>query len=139
MRSHRLAGGGFDLFFDVQEKIDAILDAVDPDDEAAVDRAVVDIKAEFARFPWIPTTIRALLDGKNHLPDNKLRLNLLNPKTGFFGDGSYREHFFGEATPVELLARAGQDQLRYSVPALKNRRRRRARLAWQSASERRHV
>ncbi len=139
MRSHRLVGGGFDRFFDVQEKIDAILDAVDPDDEAAVDRAVADIKAEFARFPWIPTTIRALLDGKNHLPDNKLRFNLLNPRTGFFGDGPYREHFFGEATPVELLARAAQDQLRYSVPALKNRRRRRARLAWQSTSERRHV
>ena len=131
MQPHRLAGGGFDLFFEIQGRIDAVIDAVDPDNEADVDRAVAEIKAQFARFPWMPTTIRDLLNGKNHLPDNKLRLNLLDRRAGFLGDGAYRKHFFGDASPLALLAKAAGDQLRYSVPAIRGRRGRAARLAWQ--------
>jgi FADH2 O2-dependent halogenase len=132
MRPHRLAGGGFPLFFEIQERIDALIDAVDPEDEADVDRTVAEIQAQFGRFPWMPTTFRDLLKGKNFLPDNKLRINLLNPHTGFFGDGDYRQHFFGEAKALELLTKAIGDQLRYSSPALSRRRRARARLAWQT-------
>ena len=135
MRPHRLAGGGFDLFFEIQERIDALMDAVDPGDEADVDRTVAAIKAEFARFPWLSSAFQDLLNGKNHLPNNKLRLNLLNRRAGFMGSGAYRQHMFGDTSLLRLLAKTAADQLRYSVPALRRRRRTRARLAWQARGE----
>ena len=134
MQSHRLAGGGFPLFFDIQEKIDALMDAVTPEDESDVDRTVAEIKAQFARFPWMSPAFQGLLNGKNHLPDNKLRLNLFNRRVGFMGSGAYRQHFFGDESLVKLLQKAIADQLRYSAPVLKRWRKTRARLAWQAAS-----
>ncbi len=38
LSNNRLAGGGFDGFFEIQEKIDALFDEVNPDDDADVDR-----------------------------------------------------------------------------------------------------
>ncbi|MCX6045998.1 MAG: NAD(P)/FAD-dependent oxidoreductase, partial [Chloroflexi bacterium] len=131
MRPHRLAGGGFEHFFALQQQIDALIDAVNPEDETDVDRTVAEIKALFDQFPWLSSAIRDLLDGKNHLPNNKLRLNLLKSRSGFFGDGDYRQHFFGDQSPLILLRKAMDDQLRYSTPALKLRRHTFARLAQQ--------
>jgi tetracycline 7-halogenase / FADH2 O2-dependent halogenase len=130
MKPHRLAGGGFDLFFDIQEKIDALMDQVNPEDDADVERTVSDIKTQFARFPWLASTFKDLLNGKNHLPDAKLRLNLFHPGKGFMGNGAYRKHFFGDMTYSSLIAKVLNDQQRYSVSALKRRRRTQARLAW---------
>lgn len=135
MQPHRLAGGGFPLFFEIQKEIDALIDAVNPDDEADVERTVAAIKAQFARFPWLSSAFKDLLNGKNHLPDNKLRLNLLSRRVGFLGDGAYRQHFFGDTASLTLLAKAIGDQLRYSTLALIQRRRTFARLSWQTAGK----
>lgn len=135
MTPHRLAGGGFVPFFAIQEEIDALIDQVDPTNEAAVDRTVAEIKARFAAFPWMPTAFRDLLNGKRFLPDNKLRPNLLNPGTGFMGSGAYREHFFGDKSLRELLSKAIADQLRYSPQNLQWQRRTRARLAGQTVRQ----
>ncbi|MCI0554101.1 MAG: NAD(P)/FAD-dependent oxidoreductase, partial [Anaerolineae bacterium] len=131
MRGHKLAGGGFPLFFEIQEKIDALMDQVNPEDEADVDRTVAEIKNLFGQFPWMSSAFKDLLNGKNYLPDNKLRLNLLNRRVGFMGSGEYRKHFFGESSMQVLLKKAIEDQLKYSIPALNRRRKTRARLAWQ--------
>lgn len=132
MRGHKLAGGGFPLFFEIQEKIDALIDQVNPEDEADVDRTVAEIKKQFERFPWMSSAFKDLLKGKNHLPDNKIRFNLLNRRVGFMGSGEYRNHFFGEKSALALLKKAIEDQLKYSVSALKRKRKSRARLAWQT-------
>lgn len=128
----RLAGGGFSEFFALQEWIDALIDQVDPDDEADVDRTVAQIRAIFGSFKWLSSAFRDLLAGKNHLPNNKLRVNLLNRSDGFLGDGIYQEHFFGNTSLTTLVAKALREQARYSVPALKWQRRSRARLAKQA-------
>jgi FADH2 O2-dependent halogenase len=125
----RLAGGGFAPFFALQEKIDALIENVNPDNEADVERTVVEIKQLFAAFKWLPSAFRDLLNGKNHLPNNKLRVNLLNQTDGFLGDGIYREHLFGGASPFELVRKAVGEQARYSAAALNHQRRTRARLA----------
>jgi FADH2 O2-dependent halogenase len=135
MHGHKLAGGGFPLFFEIQETIDALMDQVNPDDEADVDCTVAEIKKQFERFPWMSSAFKDLLNGKNHLPDNKLRINLLNRRVGFMGSGEYRKHFFGEKSMSELLKKAIEDQLKYSVPALNRRRKTRARLAWQKVDK----
>jgi FADH2 O2-dependent halogenase len=134
MKPHRLAGGGFEKFFEIQEQIDALMDKVNPEDEADVDRTVAEIRRLFDGFPWMPTTIRALLHGKNHLPDNKLRLNLLNRKVGFMGSGIYREHFFGDESMLNLLILAAKDEMKYSKRGIKKQRETRARLSWQTPS-----
>ncbi len=139
MKPHRLAGGGFDQFFALQEEIDALMDRVDPDDEADVDRTVAAIKTILKSFPWLSSAFHDLLDGKNHLPDNKLRLNLLNRNSGFMGDGAYRHHFFGNEALGKLVGKALIDQARYSTVGIKWQRRKGARLAGQTpASARPH-
>ena len=84
-----------------------------------------------ARFPWMSYAFKDLLNGKNHLPDNKIRLNLLNRRVGFMGSGEYRKYFFGEKSMLGLLKKAIEDQLKYSIPALNRKRKTRARFAWQ--------
>jgi len=130
MKSHRLAGGGFSKFFEIQEKIDRLINQVDAENEADVEQTVTQINALFDEFPWMPTTIRALLRGENHLPDNKLRLNLLNRKVGFMGSGIYREHMFGDESMLRLLILAAKDEQKYSVRGIKKQRKRHARLSW---------
>ena len=132
MRPHRLAGGGFADFFAIQTQIDTLIDQVNPDDEADVDRTVAQIKAQFAAFPWMPSSFQDLLNGKRFLPDNKLRPNLLNPGTGFMGSGAYRTHFFGQKSLGALLTKAIADQVRYSTQGLRWQRRTHARLADQT-------
>ena len=97
---------------------------------------VAQIHALFAAFPWLSSAFRDLLAGKNHLPNNKLRVNLLNQTDGFFGDGVYRQHFFGDASTVDLIRKALSEQARYSVLALNQQRRKRARLAMQTGRTR---
>ena len=131
LRGLRLAGGGFDEFFALQEQIDGLIDAVDPDDEADVVRTVAAMHTLFGSFKWMSSAIRDLLAGKNHLPNNKLRVNLLNKEDGFFGDGRYREHFFGDAKSLDLMLKALQEQAHYSTVALATQRKK-ARLAKQT-------
>ena len=132
LKNNRLAGGGFDGFFQIQEKIDELFEQVNPDDEDDVDRVVAESHALFASFPWLPEPFQAVLDGKNHLPKNKIRLNLLNREDGFMGSGAYRHHFFGDMTLFDLLRKGGSDQIRYSRLVLKWQRRTNGQLSWQT-------
>jgi len=131
LRGLRLVGGGFSEFFKIQEQIDTLIEQVNPDDEADVDRTVAQIRALYDSFMWMSSAFRDLLKGKNHLPNNKLRVNLLNQSDGFLGDGIYREHFFGDNSIVDVIRKALVEQTRYSVPALRRQRRTHARLATQ--------
>jgi FADH2 O2-dependent halogenase len=127
----KLVGGGFTPFFEIQEKVDGLIEQVNTDDESDVDRTVAEIRALYASFPWMPSAFRDLLQGKNHLPSNKLRVNLFNRTDGFLGDGIYREHFFYRNTSMTaLILKALSEQARYSVPALNWQRRSSARLSW---------
>jgi tetracycline 7-halogenase / FADH2 O2-dependent halogenase len=114
----KLAGGGFAPFFKLQEKVDALIEQVNPDDEADVDRTTAEIRGLYSAYPWMPSAFRDLLAGKNCLPNNKLRVNLFNRSDGFLGDGIYREHFFGNQTMIDLILKSLREQARYSVQAL---------------------
>ncbi len=66
-------------------------------------------------FTWMPWAFRQVLAGKNHLPQNKLRLSLLRQNSmGFMGDGLYREHFFGDASLPDLAKFFVSETLKYS-------------------------
>lgn len=132
LKNNRLAGGGFSRFFEIQEKIDALFEQVNPDDEADVARVVAEARALFASFQWLPKPFQAVLDGKSHLPKNKFRITLFNPRDGFMGDGEYRKHFFGELSLLALGIKGALDAIRYSKPYLNWKRRSQNRLAWRS-------
>ena len=120
----RLVGGGFGEFKALADRIDAIIEAVDPCDEAAVDRAVAEIRALYDATPWIPWAFRQVLAGRNHLPRNKLRLSLLRQSSaGFMGDGAFRRHFFGDATMAEVARFFASESVKYSASALALRKR----------------
>ena len=110
----RLVGGGFAPFQRLQERIDETIEGVNPCDEADVDRAIAEIRAAFADFPWLSEPFLNLLEGrKNHLPNNKLALQLVNRRNGFLGDGAYREHFFGDADLTGLALAGWRDLRKY--------------------------
>lgn len=115
----RLVGGGFGPFKELADRIDALIEAVDTCDEAAVDRTVAEIRTLYAATSWIPWAFQQVLAGKNHLPANKLRLSLLRQNsTGFMGEGAFRRHFFGDATMREVAQFFVAESLRYSRSAL---------------------
>ncbi|MEI2691715.1 MAG: hypothetical protein V9H69_19245 [Anaerolineae bacterium] len=109
----------------LQEHIDALIEQVDPDDEADVDRTVAADPGRCSpHFPWLSSAFRDLLDGKNHLPNNKLRVNLLQPAPmAFWATASTAST--SSATPrwPSWRPRPLREQARYSVPALKRQRR----------------
>ena len=124
MMGLKLAGGGFPAFEPIAQAVDEIMEAVDPHDEAAVDKAVAEIRAIYAQVAWMPEPFRALLRGKTSLPRNKIRLSLLRRDKGFMGAGEYRRHFFGEMTLVDLLRFGLKEKIRYAPLMLKWRQRR---------------
>jgi FADH2 O2-dependent halogenase len=129
---NRLAGGGFEEFFKVQEQIDTLFEAVNPDDEGDIDRMVAEANGIFTSFKWLPKPFKALLEGKNHLPKNKFRLTLFNKDDGFMGSGPYRQHFFGDLSLFDLGLKGAQDLIFYSRPYLRRQRQKEAsRLAWE--------
>jgi FADH2 O2-dependent halogenase len=133
--NNKLTGGGFNRFFEIQEKIDSLFEQVNPDDEDDVDRTVAEARALFASFQWLPKPFQAILDGKSHLPKNKFRLSLFNQRDGFMGDGEYRRHFFGEMSLLDLGLKGARDAIRYSKPYLNWMRHSRNRLAWKAGKK----
>jgi len=115
----RLAGGGFEPFFTLQQQVDALIEGVDVDSAADVAAIGAEIRELYADYPWMPRAFRDLLNGKTYLPKNKLRAPLLSRRSGFQGDGTYRSHFFGEQTLINLVPRALFEQKRYSAGALR--------------------
>ncbi|MDW7754507.1 MAG: NAD(P)/FAD-dependent oxidoreductase [Brevefilum sp.] len=129
LSNNRLAGGGFEGFFNLQEQVDAFFDDVDPEDELDVDQTVDKARALFIQFPWLPQPFQDVLNGKNHLPKHKFRLTLFNKNDGFMGSGAFRQHFFGNMTLFELAKKSVQDYFTYS----------RAHLRWQRKTQRKHL
>ncbi len=123
IQSLHLAGGGYGPFDRLADKVDAIVEAVDIDDDAAVASAVARIRELFAAIDYMPEAFRQLLAGKNHLPVRKLRLSLLKPGQGFLGHGDYREHFFGSGSMIDLAKLYLREQVVYSTPVLNLQRR----------------
>ena len=120
-RDLRLVGGGFAEFQEVADAVDARLETLDLQDEAAVDRAVAELKLQLGGLEWLPQAFRDVLNGKTYLPKRKLRLGLLGRDTGFLGRGAYREHFFKDVTTRSLLKTFVQERLTYSASAVRAR------------------
>lgn len=137
VQSLRLVGGGYEPFDQLAAQVDAIVEAVDIDDDAAVAAAVAEIRALFAAIYFMPAAFKDLLAGKNHLPVRKLRLRLLKPGESFLRQGRYREHFFGRGSTADLAQRYVREQVRYARPVLNRQRRSHARLARQTSTAQR--
>ncbi len=121
-RGLKLAGGGFSEFDLLADKIDTIIENVNPAYEAEVDQAVAQIKTIFDAVDWMPIPFREVLAGKNHLPANKLKLRLFNPNSGFMGHGAYRAHFFGNHSMAAVVRIFLREKVNYSALSLKLRR-----------------
>lgn len=117
----KLVGGGYAEFDEVADKVDRLIEQVDPHDETAVDYTVREINQIFRELSWIADPFVALLDGKTYLPKNKIRLNLLQPGSGFMRSGAYKAHFFGDLTLWDLLVYGAREKLRYARPFLNRR------------------
>ena len=99
----KLVGGGFHEFDAVAAQVDGIMEALDLANDDAVVAAAAEMQALLRSVEWMPKPFLAVLDGKNHLPENKLRPGLLTPNAGFLGHGAYREHFFGSRSTANVI------------------------------------
>jgi len=133
LKDNRMVGGGFQEYISIQEKIDTIMEQVNAEDDADVDRAVAEITALFESFAWTPKPFRDVLNGKNHLPKRKFRLTLFNKEDGFMGSGAYRQHFFGDMSLWDVIYKGAIDIIEYSKLTLNIKRRSHNRLAWQDS------
>ncbi len=122
--SLKLAGGGFAEFAAIADRVDGLIEAVDPADETAVTQTVAAINDLYAQVPWIASPFRDVLKGKTYLPKNKIRLELLRPGRGFMGQGAYRQHFFGEMSLIDVLAYGLREKIRFARPLIARRHRR---------------
>ena len=121
-RKLRLVGGGFDEFEHIANQIYALVEAVNPHDEVAVNAAVTQIRTLLDDVSWMPLPFREILAGKNHLPRTKIRLDLFQEKQGFLRNGAYRKHFFGNHSMLDIVRGFVDETLHYSAPALAVRR-----------------
>jgi FADH2 O2-dependent halogenase len=111
----KLVGGAFPEFDEIANRIDTIVEAVDIDDEGAVDEAAARMRAIFDTVEWMPQAFRDVLNGKNHLPANKIRLSLFSEDVGFLGRGVYRQHFFGNRTMTSVVRAFVGEKVKYST------------------------
>ena len=130
----KLVGGGFPGFDTIADQVDTIIEETDMNNEAEVTAAVAEIKAILDSLPWLPEPFRAVLHGKKYLPANKLRPQLLRTQTGFLGTGAYRDHFFGNLSLTRLVTHFLREKAKYSVWALKSRKRKRVKALQPAAS-----
>ena len=114
----KLVGGGYAGFDVVADQVDSILETVDLDDDAAVGAAAAEMDRLMRALYWIPDPFVAVLDGKNYLPKNKIRLSLLKPGEGFMRRDDYREHFFGQMTMADILVYGTKERRHYSRAAI---------------------
>ncbi len=117
----KLVGGGFHEFDAVATQVDGIMEALDLANDDAVVAAAAEMQALLRSVEWMPKPFLAVLDGKNHLPENKLRPGLLTPNAGFLGHGAYREHFFGSRSTANVIQAFVSEKLRYSERAIRRR------------------
>jgi len=118
----KLAGGGYREFDAIAYLVDSIVEATDIHNEKSVSWAVAEIDAIFRKVDWMPKPFIAVLDGVNYLPANKLRLGLLKKEGGFMGSGTYRQHFFGDHSMIDVTRAFVHEKVRYSETGLKLRR-----------------
>ena len=119
----RLVGGGFPEFRALESTVYAILDAVDPDDEAQVDRAVAQLRDLYHKIDWMPLPFYAVLDGKNHLPRAKIRPDTFDPSQGFLRTGAYRHHFVRYHSMLEVGGAFLREAVNYSALGVRLRSR----------------
>lgn len=120
--SLKMVGGGFPEFEQLSQQIYDCLDSVDFDNSDDVSRVEQQIKTQLNQISWMPSAFKAVLDGKNHLPTNKLHPRLLRPKQGFLGDGRYRSHFFDNKSISSLAGFFFREKAKYATPVVQLKR-----------------
>ncbi|MDJ0704214.1 MAG: hypothetical protein QNJ46_13095, partial [Leptolyngbyaceae cyanobacterium MO_188.B28] len=122
LQTLKLVGGGFPDFEQLSQHIYTLLDCVAWDN--LTDRVQVgrQITQHLKQIPWMPQAFRDVLQGKNHLPPNKLHPRLLHPKRGFLGEGAYRAHFFGDKSLPFLAGFYLRERAKYASQSLQLKR-----------------
>jgi FADH2 O2-dependent halogenase len=125
----RLVGGSFPEFAELEEKVYAEIENVDPLDEAAVDGAVARVREVYRGIDWMPLPFEAVLEGKTALPRAKLRPDLLDAQKGFMRTGAYRRHFFGDRSFLAVTTAFVRELMTYSSLGVRLRARQRSSFA----------
>lgn len=114
----KLTGGAFPPFEALAETIYAQIEKADLSHPQAAQTVHQQVHQQLTQFPWMPYAFQQILQGKNHLPANKLNPKLLKRRQGFMRYGIYRTHFFGRRSLSSLVYFFLREKLKYSRLAL---------------------
>lgn len=117
-RSLSLVGGGFSEFERVSRNIYACIEQLDLTNSDDIATAAKYLKQQLEQLTWMPHPFRAVLRGKNHLPNRKIHPRLFRSRKGFLGTGAYRSHFFDNQSLRSLVQFYAREQATYSQQAL---------------------
>ena len=122
----KLSGGGFSGYDRVADQIDAVIEVVDPSNDEQVAAVTDQIQAVFNSIEWMPLPFQAVLQGRTHLPKNKLRLDLFRKRPGVLAHwGVPQTLLWGTLYGTDRARDFAEEMLRYSKPALAWQRRQR--------------
>lgn len=109
----RMVGGGFKEFDTLENKIHKIMDKYIGGENSPekVEHLFKEGSAIILDTNWVPQVFKDLLQGKNHLPKRKIRLDLFNPNSGFMKTASYKKHFFEDKTMLDVIKFFAQESL----------------------------
>lgn len=116
----KLVGGGFKDFSKFSENIYTFINSTEGKTIGEIEETVLEMQKCFEEQPWIEPRFRAILEGKQCLPKNKLRFELLKP---ILKKSRYREHFFGNKGIPSIAVFVLREFLKYSAVSLAMKRR----------------
>ncbi|ABW31015.1 NAD(P)/FAD-dependent oxidoreductase [Acaryochloris marina] len=120
LQTLRLAGGGFPEFEQLAQHIYTLVDRTTLSRD--IPKLAQQMTQQLEQASWMPQVFKAVLNGKNHLPSNKLHPRLLRSKKGFMGTGQYQTHFFGDRTLPFFLSFYLRERIKYSQRLLQFKR-----------------
>ncbi len=114
----KLVGGGFHEFDQIADQVDTIVEAVDPHDEAAVDRAVAEIRALYDGGSLDAARLPAVVGGQEPPARAKVPAQPVQQGDRLYGERRLPSALFRQAQHVGacLLRRARHDSLLHPAP-----------------------
>ena len=118
LQSLKLVGGSFSEFDQLSQQIYTLVEQTDMTSTWQVHQTISKMKACFEQVTWMPTAFRDIVQGKNHLPAQKIRPDIFQRSGGFLGEGAYRTHFFGKQSLGAIASFFLREKTKYSLPVI---------------------
>ncbi|MCB8926001.1 MAG: hypothetical protein H6652_10305 [Ardenticatenaceae bacterium] len=114
----KLCGGGYPEFDEVANKVDGLIEKVDPHDETAVDATVAEINQIFRNLSWIADPVCGAAGWQNVSAQKQAAPQLAEAGRRVYAFWRVQGALFGELTMWDLLLYGAKEKLLFARPYL---------------------